>query len=128
MYDLFFAQLFGLYFIIVGLVVAVRQQTIRPIISQLAHNRSFFFLVAFLELAAGLALVLRYPEVNFTLPGVISLVGWMLTVESIFYLTMPHRSVERIIKAFNTPAWYMGGGALSVLIGAYLALIGFGMW
>lgn len=128
MYDLFFAQLFGLYFIIIGLVVVVRQQTIRPVISQLAHNRYAFMLIGFLELAAGLALVLSYPEVNFTLPGIISLIGWMMTVESIFYLTMPHRSVERIVKSFNTPAWYMGGGALSVLIGAYLALIGFGMW
>lgn len=98
-----------------------------PTISELVKNRPLLFVVAIIELLAGLSIIINYPEVSMTLDGVVSLVGWMLVVEGVVYLALPARYVQKLIRSFNTPAWYVGGGLVSALLGAYLAAIGFGL-
>ncbi len=127
MYEFFFAQLFGLYFVIIGLIVMVRQKSIMPVMSEFFQNKVLMFFIPLLELAAGLALVLAYPTISLSLSGVVALVGWMMVVESVFYLTMPHQWLTRTMKKFNTPSWYTWGGLLSIVLGAYLAALGFGI-
>ncbi len=127
MYEFFFAQLFGLYFMIIGLIVMVRQKSIMPVMNEFFQNRVLMFFFPLLELAAGLALVLTYPTISASISGVVSLVGWMMLVESVFYLTMPHQWLTRLMKKFNTASWYTAGGAISIVLGAYLAIIGFGV-
>ena len=103
MYEFFFAQLFGLYFVIIGLIVMVRQKSIMPVMNEFFQNKVLMFFIPLLELAAGLALVLSYPTISLSLSGVVALVGWMMVVESVFYLTMPHQWLTRTMKKFNTP-------------------------
>lgn len=125
MEPIFFAQLFGLYFIITGALVAIRRCSIMPAVSDLGNNRGLVLVLAFIELAAGLALVLVYPAVSFELTGIISLIGWVMVVESLLYLALPANIIRKFIRWFNKPSWYVAGGILSILIGVYLAAIGF---
>lgn len=120
-------QLLGLYFLIVGVIVVARRSSIMPAVSSLVANRSLLLVIAFAELLAGLAIILTYPNVSFRWDGIIAVIGWMLVVESIIYLAMPMRTVQKLIKAFNKQEWYAAGGVLAVVIGAYLAGVGFGM-
>ena len=124
---LLLAQLFGLYFLIVGGVVMLRRQSIMPAIAELAANRALLLVIALVELAAGLAIVLMYPKITLDWVGLISLIGWMLVAESILYMALPVKKVQKFIKSFNTHSWYASSGVLSVIIGAYLAAIGFGI-
>lgn len=126
MEPLFLAKLFGLYFLIVGAVVMLKQTTFMPAMSQLIANRGVLFLIAFIELAAGLAVVLAYPEVSLDWMGIISLVGWVMIVESVFYLALPASKVQKFIRSFSKPSWYSAGAVLSIVLGAYLSGIGFG--
>lgn len=127
MEPLFLAQLFGVYFVIVGAVVMLRQKAVMPAIAEIMENRALLYLLALVELAAGLAVVLAYPEVSFDWMGVISLVGWMMTIEGILYLALPYRQVHKFVKSFNTQSWYVAGGVLSIVLGVYLAGVGFGL-
>jgi len=120
-------QLLGLYFIIVGLIVVVRRTAFMPAIKQLMLNRPMLMVVGFVELFAGLAIVLAYPNISFSADGVISLVGWMMVVESVFYLLLPSKEMQKFVKKFNTPTWYLSGGIIALLLGAYLAGKGFGI-
>jgi len=120
-------QLLGLYFIIVGLIVVVRRTAFMPAIKQLMLNRPMLMVVGFVELFAGLAIVLAYPNVSFSADGVTSLVGWMMVVESVFYLLLPSKEMQKFVKKFNTPTWYLSGGIIALLLGAYLAGKGFGI-
>lgn len=124
---LFFAQLFGLYFIIVGAIMIWRKKSFMPVFAELAQNRLVLYILAFLELAAGLALIIAYPKVEMSWLGIISLVGWILAVESIFYLTVPTKTAKALIAKFNNDTWYTVGGVLSIILGAYLAHVGFGI-
>src|SRR3989344_6424886 len=118
-------QLIGLYFLIGGLIVVTRRAAFMPGIKQLVANRPMLIIVGMVELFAGLAIVLAYPTVGFSSDGVLSLVGWMLVVESVLYFLLPSRDVQQFMKRFTTPNWYLAGGLISILLGSYLVGIGF---
>jgi hypothetical protein len=122
------AQLLGLYFMIVGVIVLYRRKAIMPAVSELARNKGLVLAIAVVELLAGLAIVITYPAVTFDWMGIISVIGWMLMVESILYLSLPSKKVQKWIRRFNTRSWYGAGGAISIVAGAYLAGVGFGFF
>ena len=124
--ELFFAKLFGLYFIIIGALVLVRRDAIMPAIGRFSKERAFLLIIAIVEIAAGLGLVIAFPKVSLELSGIISLVGYMMLVEGVIYLAAPARFVRTFISRFNRPLWYVVGGILSVAAGLYLAGRGFG--
>lgn len=122
------AQLLGLYFIIVAVLVLVRRRSIMPAVSDLAENRPLLFVVALVELAAGLALILTQPSILESWMGIMSVIGWMLVIEAIIYLALPARKVQKFIKRFNKREWYLGGGIVALALGAALAGYGFGFF
>lgn len=125
--ELFLAKLLGLYLIIVGAVVLVQRRSIMPTMKDLLKNKPLLFSIALIELAAGLAILLNYATVSASLEGIIAVVGWMLLVESIFYLAMPMKMIQKFVQPFNTPTWYVGGGILAIALGVFLAGTGFGL-
>lgn len=127
MESLFLAQLIGLYLIIVGSIVAFRRKTLIPAVSDLLKNKGLIMVFACIELAAGIALVLTNYRITLDWAGLIALVGWMMLIESIMYLSMPSRLMNRIVRPLNKPVWYITGGLLSVALGAYLTAYGFGL-
>ncbi|MBI2048652.1 MAG: hypothetical protein HYT30_01870 [Parcubacteria group bacterium] len=120
-------QLLGLYFLIVGLIVVVRRTAFMPALKQLMLNRPMVMLLGFLELLAGLAVILAYPNgVSSSPDGIIALIGWMLAIEGVVYLLMPTKEMQKFVKRFATPTWYLAGSLAAILIGAYLTGVGFG--
>jgi hypothetical protein len=125
--DLFLAQLFGLYFIIVGVSVLVRKKSLMPTYRELIANKPVLFAIALLEIAAGLAVVLAHPVISIDWLGLISLIGWMLLVEGVLYLTLPSKVVQKFTKNFSSASWTTAGALVAIAAGAYLAYIGFGL-
>ncbi|MFZ2886551.1 MAG: hypothetical protein WA021_01890 [Minisyncoccia bacterium] len=126
--SIFLAKLFGLYFLIAGGIVMLRQKSFMPIVMDFFGSKPLIMLVGLLELVAGLALVIAMPNVTPDWRGIISLIGYWMVAEGILYLASPYTKVHRILKNFNTPTWYTSGGLFAVLLGAYLAGKGFGFW
>ncbi len=125
--ELFLAKVLGVYFIIMGAIALFRRGAVMPAVSQLAANKPLILLLALIELFAGLSIVIAYPDVTFDYMGVITLIGWMLIVEGIIYLATPSKEVQKFIKQFNTPIWYTAGGVIAILLGVYLANVGFNL-
>lgn len=119
------AQLLGLYFIIVGVIALYRRKSIMPAVSQLVANRALLLVFALVEILAGLAVILTYPQIGPNVEGVLAVIGWILLLEGILYLVMPMRLVQRFVRKFNNETWYGTGGAIAILLGGYLAGIGF---
>lgn len=126
--ELYFAKLLGIYFIVVGLVVMLRRKSMMPAIHDLVANRALLLVLAVIELIAGVAMILTFPTPSFEISGILSVVGWMMAIESLLYLSLPSRIVQRYVRGFNKRNWYIGGGVLSIAVGLYLALSGFGIW
>ncbi len=125
--ELFLAKLLGLYFLIMGAIVLFRRSAVMPTVAQLSANRALVLVIAVVELAAGLALVIAQPVVSVSVSGIIALVGYILIIESIVYIAAPTRYVQKMIRKFNRPMWYVVGGLVSIAAGIYLAGTGFGL-
>ena len=126
--SIFLAKLFGLYFLIAGGVIMVRQKSFMPVLMDFFSSKPLIMLVGALELVAGLALVIAMPNVTPDWRGVIALVGYVMVAEGVVYLASPYTKLHRMLKMFNTPTWYTSGGLFAVVLGAYLAGKGFGFW
>ena len=126
--SIFLAKLFGLYFLIAGGIIMMRQKSFMPIFTEILGSRALLLLLGVFELLAGLAIVIAHPIFTATWEGLITLIGAWMAVEGVIYLAMPYTKVGRLMCQFNTPTWYTSGGLVAVVMGAYLAGKGFGMW
>lgn len=129
MEPIFLAKLLGIYFLVVGIIVTLRKSAVMPAIKEMSKHSGMILGIAVVELAAGLAIVISYPwswEGNLNWQAIISLIGWILIIESIFYMASPSKTVQKMFKAFNRPPFYVFGGILTIALGAYLSAIGFG--
>lgn len=127
-FHMLLAQILGLYFIIIGVIVLYRRRAIMPALSRLVANRPILLVIGLMEILAGLALVLTYPMVTLSADGLISLIGWVLLVEGLLYFALPSRKVQRLVRRFNSPSWHRSGAVLAILMGGYLAGTGFGLF
>lgn len=126
--SIFLAKLFGLYFLIAGGIIMMRQKSYMHIIMNVVGQRELLALIGLGQLFAGLGLVIAHPVFTADWRGVITIIGLWITIEGAFYLAAPYTKVMKFMRAFNTPAWYTSGGMLAVVLGGYLAGIGFGLW
>ncbi|OGG44808.1 hypothetical protein A2673_02115, partial [Candidatus Kaiserbacteria bacterium RIFCSPHIGHO2_01_FULL_50_13] len=115
---IFLAQAFGVYFIIVGVIALIRRESLVRLFASLPSHSPALYAFALVELFAGIVLVIVYPTVELSVSGIISLIGYMLAVESIVYLIAPFRMVRRMFAKFNQDKWYLIGGVVSVALGA----------
>jgi uncharacterized membrane protein HdeD (DUF308 family) len=122
----FLAKLLGFYFLIMGIITATRRSSLVPAIKELSKNKALVLLIGVIELAAGLGIVLAYPTVSTSWMGLVALIGWTLIIEGIIYLSYSTKVMQNFVRRFNKKSWYLGGGALSILIGLYLLAGGFG--
>ena len=125
--SIYLAQLLGVYFIFAGILVILRQKALIPVVTEYGNNRPLLLALSFIELAAGLALIIGHQYYTFDWKGLITFAGWWMVVEAVLYLTLSDARVRKMIKFFNNSTWYTLGGALSIIMGIYLANAGFGL-
>lgn len=126
MLELFIAKLFGLYLIIMGVLVLARKRSLMPGIMEIAKSRALTIVLGALEIAAGLAVVLAWNEVSMSPRGLIALIGYMMIIEGVVYLALPLKSIQKMVRSFGNKQWFMASGIVAVLAGVYLAGFGFG--
>ena len=87
---IFLSRLIGLYCILIALSMITRRQATVETVTALLQNPSMMLILGVITLAAGLALVLAH---NIWSGGalvvVVTLVGWMALVKSLFFLFLP---------------------------------------
>lgn len=120
------SRVLGIFLVIVGAAVLLRRHYFIPVFGAIVQERLVRAVVALIELLAGLFLVVVHNDWSSLQAGIITLFGWMAIVESSAYLLLPDSAVRKFIRFISTPAWYAAGGALAIVLGAWLALHGFG--
>ena len=120
------AKVLGIYLIIVGLAIMLRRQYFVPVFGAFVKERLTRAVVSLAQLLAGLFLVVAHNVWSPAPAAIISLIGWLAVVEASVYLLLPDDMIEGFIRTFNTPSWYIFGGLLAVIVGLWLAGVGFG--
>ena len=123
--SLFLAKVFGIYLMVTGVAVALRRKELVPAIEQLFDNRPLVYIMSVFALVVGLLLVVSHNIWVAGWPVVLTVLAWLVFLESIAYLLLPFAVLARLARWFNTQAWYVGGGAVSFLLGVFLAGKGF---
>ena len=124
--SIFLSQVIGIYLVLIGLICVIRRKMMMSAVAEMVKNRGLIYIVCILELLAGIGLVVSHNIWSWNATVIVTLVGWLMLIESVVYLVLPYKVVSKIFRMFNTPRWYVGGGVLSVVLGLYLAGVGFG--
>lgn len=124
---LLLSKVFGLYLVIASIAIMSRRRYFMMVMNEFVKDHAFRLIISIFELAGGLFVVLTHNLWGTLQEGIVSAFGWALAIEGAAYLFLSDRAVKRIVKIFNRPGWYIGGGAVTIAAGAYLVLTGFGL-
>lgn len=127
METLFLAKFLGSFSIILAVASILRRKLIVHVISDFLKNRTLAFVVGIVEVVGGLLLVLNHSTWNGTLETVITMFGWLLLLEGIFYLFATKRTLRKMIDGLDNVSAYYFFATLYLLLGVYLVYVGFGL-
>ena len=124
---LFLSRLIGLYCILIGLSMITRRQATVETVTVLLQNPSMTLILGVITLAAGLAMVLAHNIWSGgTLVVVVTLLGWMALIKSLFFLFLPHEMETRLfLGQLHYGQLFYLYSAISLVLGVYLTYGGF---
>ena len=124
---LFLSKLIGLYCILIGLCMVTRGQATVETVTALLQNSAMTLILGVITLAAGLAMVLAHNIWSGSvLAVVVTLVGWMALITSLFFLFLPHEMEAGLFlgQLHYRQLFYLSA-AISLGLGIYLTYGGF---
>jgi len=124
----YLARVLGLALIFLGLIIALRHRYYITVYPQIVTERMTRMVFATFALIGGLFLALSDPLWQTAPSIIISIIGWIAVVEALAYLALPDAQLAKLIAGLNRPIAYIVGGVLAVVVGAYLAAVGFGLF
>jgi putative exporter of polyketide antibiotics len=124
---IFLSKLIGLYCIVIALSMMTRRQATLETVTALLQNRPMLLIVGIITLAAGLAVVLAHNIWSGgALAVVVTLVGWIALIKSLFFLFMPPEMEARLfLRHLHYQQLFYLYGTISLVLGAYLTYGGF---
>lgn len=122
----FLSKLIGLYCILAALSMMTRRQATLETVTTLLQNSSMMLILGVITLAAGLAMVLAH---NIWSGGalvvVVTLVGWITLVKSLFFLFLPPEEAGFFLGQLHYRQLFYMYTAISLVLGVYLTYGGF---
>lgn len=124
---LFLSKLIGLYCILIALSMMTRRQATVETVTVLLQNPSMTLILGVITLAAGLAMVLAHNIWSGgTLVVVVTLLGWMALIKSLFFLFLPPEMEAGVfLVAIHYQQFFYLYTTISLVLGVYLTHGGF---
>lgn len=123
------AKAIGLYLIVGGLALILKQKEIRAAERHFKSEGMLRFSLAMILLMLGLVYVVGYNDFTTFVSGTLTTFGWMILLKALLVLFIDGASLDAMIKRFDKKEFLYGSGAVMILCGAYLAGFGFGfLW
>ena len=119
------AQLLGLYLVLSGVLMLVREQAMMVLVPKFIDSPPFLYLIGSLRVLIGLAIVLAHTMWIGTLGTVLYLVGWLTLLRGIAMLLLPVETERKILEVFSRGnVWYVAA-MVAIVLGGWLAYAGF---
>jgi len=124
---LFLSRLIGLYCILVALSMITRKQATLESATAVLRDPSMMFVLGAITLVAGLAMVLAHNIWSGgALTVIVTLVGWITLVKSLFFLFLPPEMEARLfLEQLHYRQLFYMYTAISLVLGVYLTYGGF---
>ena len=121
------AQFLGLFSVILALSMLAQRKMVVHIMKDVLKNRSTTYLIGMLEVVGGLLLVLNHAVWDSALTTAISVLGWLLLIEGVFYLFATQKFIKSIVKILDNYKAYYISSILYFIFGVYLVYAGFSL-
>lgn len=122
---MFLAQVMAIYFIAAGVSMLAKKEAIKRLIDDFASHPYQMYYAGFYILIIGSLLVLSHNVWDGTWRVVITIIGWLTFLKGLAYLWVPQKSLVKMLRLFEKSTWYTVGSWIMILLGLYLAWIGF---
>lgn len=123
--SVFLAEFLGFYILVVSAVFLLKYESFVEYARDFVDDSSLRYTVAFIELGAGLGIVLSHNIWKLGYQGVITVIGWMMLLEAVFHLVASDEQESRIIEMLDNELSWVIFGVVSVILGVYLVTLGF---
>jgi uncharacterized membrane protein len=123
------SKVFGLYFLIMGVLLLFRRSYFRHIVTMMVEQPALRFITGVLILLGGLFFVVSHQDWTDVNTRIISILGWMVVIKSLFYLNFSNSTMK------HWTSWHKIGGPYGALValvymtlGLYLVNYSFGLF
>lgn len=125
-FTIYFAQVAGLYFIILSIVLIVRKRDIIDLMPKMAEHQPFVFLAGMIRIIIGLSvLVGNGPWGDQALSNVVAVIGWITLARGIAMLLVTPEQERQLIDYWRRDVAYYAAVAIVLMLGLYLTRAGF---
>ncbi|HUB53628.1 MAG TPA: hypothetical protein VMB04_00515 [Mycobacterium sp.] len=119
-----FARVMGPYLAIIAAAVALRPSDMRVMLSGFEADPLWSWVTGAFILLLGLAVIALHPYWRGAAAIIVSALGWLVAVKGLFLVAGPHTYFSMANTAVQAMAWWRAGAAVEVVIGLYLAYVG----
>jgi hypothetical protein len=118
------ARVVGPYLVIIAATAALRPTDMRTMTSQFEANPLWAWVVGAFILLLGLVAIALHPYWRGAAAILVSAVSWLVAIKGLFLVAFPLTYFSMTDSALDAVGWWRGGAVVEVLIGLYLAYVG----
>ena len=126
--SLILGKVIGLYLVIVGISMLARRQGWMSMVKEVRKHDATPRLIALFELLVGLFIIVVHNVWVQSWEVAVTIIGWVMLVEGVSYLILPHDAMEKKIQFFNKRGWYAVFGIVALVLGLYLVGVTYGIF
>ncbi len=119
-----FARVMGPYLAIVAFSAAVRPHDMRAMLKGFESDPLWAWTIGALILVLGLVVIALHPYWQGAAAVLVSGLGWLVAVKGLALVTASHWYFSMADSMVASTGWWRTGAAVEVVIGLYLAYVG----
>lgn len=119
-----FARVMGPYLAIIAASAALRPNAMRSMLSGFEADPLWSWVTGAFIMLLGLTVIALHPYWRGAPAIIVSAFGWLVAVKGLFLVVGSHTYFSMANSAVDAMGWWRAGAAIEVLIGLYLAYVG----
>jgi len=119
-----FARVMGPYLAIIAASAALRPKDMRAMLSGFEADPLWSWVTGAFIMLLGLTVIALHPYWRGAPAIIVSAFGWLVAVKGLFLVVGSHTYFSMANSAVDAMGWWRTGAAIEVLIGLYLAYVG----
>ncbi|WP_253675041.1 hypothetical protein [Legionella micdadei] len=117
---MFLAKVIGWYFVIMGLFLIARQQTLKTAINELVSDSALMVVVGAITLILGLILVIAHNVWVIGWPVIITVIAWLVLIGGLLRLFAPELGIRMAKGWLKNPRYFIVAALVYIIVGLYL--------
>lgn len=122
--SLFLAKAFGLYLVIVSIMLLINRKELLKRVNAMLSCPGTMFFSAIVTLILGILLIISHNIWTADWRVIVTLLAWLTFAKGVVRTLYPQID-EKWGDIYQNNAFYYGSGVITLLIGLYLAYVGF---